>query len=223
MPATPNVQTASAGDQTRMALIHAAVGLFGSKGFEATSTREIAAAADANIASIAYHFGGKDGLRVACAEMVVGRIRSVVGEMILASDPGGDPVAAAGIIEAAAMGLADFLLARPEAHDIAAFMVREVANPGVVLDRIYSDLIFPVHSKLCQLLGLATGQEPEGDLIRLGAFSIAGQIVYFRIGHALVAKRMQWQTVGPDEIGRIKTVILSNIRAFIAANSRVPS
>lgn len=223
MPKSSPSQPAGTGDQTRMALIEAAIGFFGVKGFEATSTREIAAAADANIASIAYHFGGKDGLRIACAEMVVGRIRSVVGEMILASDPGGDPVAAARTVEVAAMGMADFLLARPEAHDIAAFMVREVANPGVVLDRIYTDLIFPVHSKLCQLLGLATGQEPEGDLIRLGAFSIAGQIVYFRIGHALVARRMQWQTVGPDEIGRIKAVILSNIRAFIAANTKVPS
>ncbi|PQA71724.1 TetR/AcrR family transcriptional regulator, partial [Brucella oryzae] len=29
-------------DQTRMALIHAALQLFGSKGFDATSTREIA-------------------------------------------------------------------------------------------------------------------------------------------------------------------------------------
>lgn len=204
-----------------MALVAAAIGLFGAKGFEATSTREIAAKAGANIASIAYHFGGKDGLRLACAEMVVARIRGVVGEVILSSDPGDDPRVAAAMIEAAAMGMADFLLARSEARDIAAFMVREVSAPGVVLDRIYADLIYPVHSKLCQLLGLATGQDPEGDLIRLGAFSIAGQIVYFRIGHALVAKRMQWQSVGSDEIGRIKAVILSNIRTFIAANARV--
>ena len=223
MPKPSQIQATGSGDQTRTALIDAAVGLFGAKGFEATSTREIAAAANANIASIAYHFGGKDGLRLACAEMVAGRISAAVGQIILGSDAGGDPARAQAMVEAAAMGMADFLLGRAEARDIAAFMVRELGQPGVVLDRIYDGLIYPVHAKLCGLLGLATGQDPEGDLIRLGTFSIAGQIVYFRIGHAVVARRMQWDTVGPDEITRIKAIILSNIRAFVAANTRVQS
>ena len=51
------------GDATRLALIRAALDLFGAKGFEAASTRDVAAAAGANLASIAYHFGGKEGLR----------------------------------------------------------------------------------------------------------------------------------------------------------------
>src|SRR3954447_23462854 len=57
-------------DQTRQALIRAALKLFGTKGFDGTSTREIAAAANANIGSIAYHFGGKEGLRAAWAAFV---------------------------------------------------------------------------------------------------------------------------------------------------------
>ena len=60
----------------------AGIRLFGAKGFEATSTREIASAANANIASIAYHFGGKEGLRLACAEMVGQRIQGVVGPVL---------------------------------------------------------------------------------------------------------------------------------------------
>ena len=73
------------------------------------------------------------------------------------------------------------------------------------------------------LLALATGQDPESDLIRLGTFSIAGQVVYFRIGHAIVARRMEWKAVGPDEVGTIKAVILANIRAFIATNRKQQS
>ena len=56
------------GESTRDKLIAAGLHLFGRKGFAATSTREIAARAGTNVASIAYHFGGKDGLRMACAE-----------------------------------------------------------------------------------------------------------------------------------------------------------
>ncbi len=62
-------------EQTRAALIHAALQLFGSKGFDATSTREIAALAKANIGSIAYHFGGKEGLRLAAADYIVETIQ----------------------------------------------------------------------------------------------------------------------------------------------------
>ncbi|WP_292390795.1 TetR family transcriptional regulator, partial [Mesorhizobium sp.] len=53
---------ASPADQTRAALVQAALKLFGRQGFDGTSTREIAAEAKANIGSIAYHFGGAQPL-----------------------------------------------------------------------------------------------------------------------------------------------------------------
>ncbi len=198
----------------------AGIRLFGSKGFEATSTREIAAAAGANIASIAYHFGGKDGLRLACAELVGRQIQSVALPVLADIDPGSDPKTAQAAFERVLMGMADFMLGRPEARDIAAFIVREIGEPGVVFDRIYADFMLPVHTRLCVLLGLATGQHPESDLIRIGTFSIAGQIVYFRIGHAIVARRLDWGDTGPEEVARIKSVILGNIRAFVDANRK---
>ena len=203
-----------------MALLMAGIRLFGAKGFEATSTREIAAEANANIASIAYHFGGKDGLRLACAEAVGKRIQGIVGPVMRALDPGDDPVAAQAAFERVVMGVTDFMLGQAEARDFASFMLRELGTSGVVLDTIYADFILPVHRSLCALLGLATGQDPESDLIRLGAFSMVGQVVYFRIGHAIVARRMEWQSAGPAEIEQIKTVLLGNIRAFIATNRK---
>lgn len=215
---SPNA--AKAGDQTRAALLTAGIRLFGTKGFEATSTREIAAAADANIASIAYHFGGKDGLRLACAEMVGTRIQGVLGPVLGAIDPKGDPALAQAGFERVLMGMADFMLGQVDAPDIASFMLREMGAPGAVFDQVYSDFILPVHRSLCALLGLATGQDPESDLIRLGTFSIAGQVVYFRIGHVIVARRMEWSRAGPDEVEAIKAVILDNIRAFIAINRK---
>jgi len=43
-------------------LIEAAEDLFCRRGFNETSVRDIAAAADCNIASVNYYFGGKDSL-----------------------------------------------------------------------------------------------------------------------------------------------------------------
>ena len=52
----------SDGLEARTRLLHAALKLFAEKGFAKTSTREIALAAGANIAAIAYYFGDKTGL-----------------------------------------------------------------------------------------------------------------------------------------------------------------
>src|SRR3954464_5992735 len=84
-------------DQTRQALIRAGLKLFGAKGFDGTSTREIAAAANANIGSIAYHFGGKEGLRAACANFIVETIQTVAAQALKLDEarPKGEAAAAA--------------------------------------------------------------------------------------------------------------------------------
>lgn len=69
----------SGADVTRMALIDSAIKLFGDRGYDAVSTRDIADMAAANIGSIAYHFGGKAGLRRACAEHVIRNVLELLG------------------------------------------------------------------------------------------------------------------------------------------------
>ena len=49
-------------DSTRERLLRCAAGLFAERGYARTSIRDIADAADANVASISYHFGDKAGL-----------------------------------------------------------------------------------------------------------------------------------------------------------------
>jgi AcrR family transcriptional regulator len=50
------------GADTKERILEAACSLFAAQGYEGTSTRQVGAAADANIGTIAYHFGGKEGL-----------------------------------------------------------------------------------------------------------------------------------------------------------------
>lgn len=64
-PQTPSPATKplrSDGQEARNRLLDAALTLFADKGFAKTSIREIAQAAQANIASISYYFGDKNGL-----------------------------------------------------------------------------------------------------------------------------------------------------------------
>ena len=203
---------------TQEALITSALQLFGSKGFEATSTREIAGRADANIASIAYHFGSKEGLRLACTKSIIENLRQIIAQTILSSDPKGSPDSALEILENVIKTLGAFLILRPEARDIASFLVREMGNRGVVLDHICEEFIFPVHAKLCKIMSIAIDRDPESATVKLAIFTLIGQILYFRIGHDVVVKKMQWDQIGPDEIEQIMAVILQNLRSFVASN-----
>ena len=60
-PPTPKTLR-SDGVEARNRLLDSALALFAEKGFAKTSTREIAQAAQVNIASISYYFGDKAGL-----------------------------------------------------------------------------------------------------------------------------------------------------------------
>lgn len=199
--------------QTRQSLIEAAIHLFGHRGFAETSTRALAARAGTNIASIAYHFGGKAGLHAASAREVAARI----GAALALSDhvPPDTPAEAAARLETMLRRFVNFLVAAPEAADMAAFMLRELTDPGEVADLIYNEFLEPRHRMLCGLWGLASSRPPESETVKLGVFAMLGQVLYFRIGQPYVLRRTGWAEVGPDEASRIADLLAGNLHAMI--------
>jgi len=202
---------------TRTALIEAGLNLFGKHGFDATSTRDLAAAANTNIASIAYHFGGKEGLLQACAQAVVDRIKDVAGRTLLASPPAKDADEAAAMLETVFSTVIRFIVSNPDAQNIANFILREITDSKEIVEHVYAELFGPLHIKLCQLWGTATGSDPESPRTRLAVFSAIGQMIYFRVGRPMVLKRMDWSDIGAEEADQIIATILANLRAMIAA------
>ena len=208
----------SPADQTRAALIRAALKLFGRQGFEGTSTREIAALAKANIGSIAYHFGGKEGLRAACANHIVETIGGIAGAAMAETtgEVHGEDAARARlntVLEA----MVGFIVARPEAGEFVQFVLRELSQPSEALDIIYDGVFEPVHRRLCRIWAEASGEDAESERTRITIFTLIGQVVYFRIAQAAVMRRMDWDKVGPAEAADIIAVVRSNIDAILTA------
>ncbi len=214
-------RAASPADMTRAALVNAALKLFGSRGFEGTSTREVAALANANIGSIAYHFGGKEGLRIAVADFIVETIQQIARQAIGGLQAQSAESAGA---EAARVQLARglermvaFVVARPEAGDIVRFMLREMAQPSAALDRIYQGVFEPVHKRLCLIWEQATGEPAESERTRLTVFTLLGQVLYFRIGSEVVLRRMGWEAFGKPETIKVFGVVRDNLAAILSS------
>jgi len=224
--ASPRETARSPAETTRAALVQAALRLFGRQGFDGTSTREIAAEAKANIGSIAYHFGGKEGLRIAAADYIVDTIQAIAGQAIGDSQqpPSGHPTAEMPTREAARAQLSSalermvgFVVASPQAGEIVQFVLRELSHPTAALDRIYEGVFEPTHRRLCLIWEQATGEPAESEATRLTVFTLIGQVIYFRIGREAVMRRMGWPAIGTAEAGKIAAAVTDNLGAILAA------
>jgi AcrR family transcriptional regulator len=205
-------------ESTRQALIRAGLDLFGRNGFDATSTREIAQAAGVNSAGIAYHFGGKDGLRQACAEAIIARMQGVLA--------GGSPAvsmaldvtdrdAATEQLLALIGRVVSFLTTVPESEVVARFVMREMLTPSPAFEALYGGLFEPVHRRVCQVWAAATGMEPEAPETKLAVFAAIGQVFYFRIARPAVTRRLGWDGIDAEEARLIGEAIRRSVRASI--------
>ena len=208
-------------EQTRAALIRAALKLFGRQGFDGTSTREIAAAAKANIGSIAYHFGGKEGLRAACADFIVETIQAVAGQALADADErrrGARPRRPRSSTPRWSAWSASSWRS-PEAGEIVQFVLRELSQPTRGARHASTTACSSRRTAALPASGQqATGEDAESERTKITVFTLIGQVVYFRIGREAVMRRMGWTRYRPEaRRQRSSAVAKDNLAAMLAA------
>lgn len=158
----------SDGVEARNRLLDAALVLFAEKGFAKTSTREIAHAAQVNIASISYYFGDKAGL-----------YRAVFQDP--RSNPGPDlallncqTTSLKELLRAVVQGFTEPLKQGDLVQCCMRLHFREMLEPtGVWQDEI-NNTILPLHTALAQALSTHLGVDEADDDIHRLALSITG-------------------------------------------------
>ena len=166
----------SDGVEARNRLLRAALPLFAAKGFAKTSTREIAAAAGVNIASISYYFGDKAGL-----------YRAVYNDPLDCGALGYDQFVDPALTLREALGLylqgfTDPLKEGELAQQLMQLHFREMLEPTGLWQEHIQTQIAPMHQGLLDVLGRALGMgEADDDLHRL-AFSITALGIQMFVG-----------------------------------------
>lgn len=201
-------------------LVRVALRLFARNGYDATSTRAIAGAAGTNISSIAYHFGGKEGLRLACADAVATRIEQI-GHAIPEDSSALSPAEARLLLRRLLRRLVTVLAATPVAEDAAGFMLRELGQPdSPVLGRVYDVVVERRHRALCGLWAAATGRPADSEDVKLAVFAMVGQAAYFRLAAPIVQRRMGWNGYSREAARAIGRRLLRNLDAMMDAERR---
>jgi AcrR family transcriptional regulator len=180
-PSPPAKILRSDGVEARNRLIDAALALFAEKGFAKTSTREIAQAAQINIASISYYFGDKAGL-----------YRAVF------TDPRCNPHVAMEPDEQGPVDLPQalghlfrgFVEPLKQDHLVQQYMklhFREMLEPTGVWQDEVNNHIKPTHAAMVKVLCRHLGASRADDEIHRLAFSISGLGVMLHIGNDIIA------------------------------------
>jgi AcrR family transcriptional regulator len=193
--------------------------LFGKRGFDGVSTREIAARAGVNIAGITYNFGGKEELYHACVKHIAETVRAgLVDQAMTAASPpqAMPPEAATAALRALASALVRFLLATPKLDQFARIVVREQMDPSPAFEMLFRSVFEPIHKRVCRLWSLATGEEEDSEATKLATFSVFSQVIFFRIAQAGALRRLGWTTVGEKELAAIEASVLTSLDLAIA-------
>lgn len=214
------------GDLTRRALIDAAIKVFARDGFHAASTRELSYTANVNLALINYYFKGKQGLYLAAFEEITTQLKSEISpvedKIRLCLDKydwstldkdGRKEILLPLLLEMANTFLK--LLTSDKTKEWAQLIMREQQEPTAAFEYVFSTFIRPMLTQIIRLIKvLRNTDEEEAAMI---TFSVFGLLAVWRVVRTGILRRMNWTTIGEEELQKILPVVHRNIIAVVFA------
>ena len=168
---TPSRAKPSEDLETRSRLLQAAARLFAERGFARVTVRDICTKADANVAAVNYHFGGKDGLYQAVMRMAIDTMQATTEA---ARAAGGD-LPARERIRAYVLVFADRLLGSHHETWIHQLMQREMSDPSPALGMVADEVLRPRMAYLCGAIAELIGCAPDDPRVVRCALSVTSQ------------------------------------------------
>lgn len=205
---------------TRTRLVASALKLFALNGYDAVSTREICHTASCNLASIKYHFGGKEGLYQAVVEQVVSEMQAFLIPATAGMHQG--VAAAAGDRAVLTRLAADYVgrsvqgfLGDPLMRLRLAFIMREYAAPTPAFDSIYRGFIEPHHGAVNALVAAVIGTPTDAPETIIRTHALIGQIMVLLIGRPVLLRRLDWDNFSPRRIDQVSHVVTRSVLASL--------
>lgn len=204
------------GDETRNLLLDAGLRLFSKFGYDGVSTRQLARESGANIAAIAYHFGGKRELYRAVLHQIVEDTEPVFGPAIQAvkqgtRDANGDPKALAMVVKGFATNLIQVMLNEAFLCDRAPMIMREFAMPSEDFDILFEGRLRPVHEALTGLVAAVFKKPIDDPECVIQAHAIMGQTVVFELARVVLFRRLDWDGYNADRSAEVANVVARSI------------
>ena len=197
---------------TRDRILEVARDLFAQHGYNGTTIRDIAIAAEANLAAVGYHFGSKDALYGEILRAHVGPLAQRIAWACRATRPPLDRV------EFIVRAVFEHIQVRPH---MPALMVRELAGGHGRGRQVNPVLIETFRRALPLIVGVIT-EGQRGGTIRTGdpvllSLSVMAQPIYFNLARPIIAAVAGLEPRDEATSQRMADHAVAVIRAGLAA------
>jgi AcrR family transcriptional regulator len=218
--ATPTTAQPARGDETRAQLLDAALELFALEGFEAVTTRRLAAKAGVNIAAIGYHFGGKRDLYRTLLKQLVADTEPMFGPAMARMDiaiagAAGNRDELAWLVAGFAEAVLHIFIGSDFMRWRAPLVMREYANPSEDFSILYDGRIAPMHRCLTRLAAAALGRAEDDPRAAIRAHAVMGQVIVFGVARVVLLRRLGLEEYGPDEIAAVASEVRQSVLASL--------
>ncbi len=209
------------GERTRRKIIEAAIDMFGSLGYERTSTRAIARRAAVSLPALQYYFGGKEGLHLACAEYITADVRARLAPAAARvsaslSDPDLSRPALLGLLE---MVLEPFLesMATERPESWVLFFTRAQIERSAAFDVLFERVAGAITRLSAEIVARILGRPPGDPETVIRALTVVGQMALIRRGRPILLRALKWPNFSGKRLQILKDALWKQIEAGLGA------
>ncbi|MGI4982793.1 MAG: CerR family C-terminal domain-containing protein [Janthinobacterium lividum] len=214
------------GEETRQRIIDAAVGVFGERGFDAATTREIAQRAEVNPPALQYYFENKEGLYRACADHIASessaRFEPVIGCIQQALNDGARGSAAVELFCLLQDALIEHLLGSKDRRSQHLFMAREQSGhgPGSTLETMKQHLGSRINEAGAAILARLENGSADDPRLKLQTMMLFGQALVFHFARPATLAALGWTDIDAEKVVLLKQTVREQTQAVLSARVR---
>jgi AcrR family transcriptional regulator len=209
------------GASAREHMLQTALDLFGRHGFDATTTRMVAQAANMNLGAIPYYFGSKDELYAQAASYLADFIErkqtQPLAHLTQQAQQTTDPTRLIELLVDYLRQTAHTLLAEAVPASWVSFFLRAQAEHGQAFERIFSRAVEPVQMAITDVVARITQRSADDFETRTLAFLAFHQVMCFRLADTVLMRRLNWDELTPARVEQLLTFITQSLRAQLLA------
>jgi AcrR family transcriptional regulator len=199
--------------------------LFGERGFEGASTRDIAASAGVNAPALQYYFDNKEGVYLACAERIVSRVWEHMSEVVeraersLAEDP--DESALIEMFCAIQGQIAEMMVRSLHTEQWRLFMAREQAGLGPLagFQIVYEGVSKRINAVSGAIVGRLLGRPADDEETLIRTMALSGQLLFFQVLRRTALTALNWDAINAERLALLKRVIGEQTAALLRSMS----
>lgn len=208
------------GVEVRLRILSTALELFGRRGYDGVSMRELAAEAGVHSPVIHYYFDSKEALYQACSAHQTALAKVDLEPLQQRFE---NELATCGRFSDPHKVLDTLISVKVMSHqyatdevDVRQFFTRDRITGGAGFDDYFATVIAPGVELCVKAVAQILGRSADETEVRIATLGVIGQVSYFFDDPTVALRTLGWDTFGPRQMSQLDKTLRLQRRALLA-------